>query len=304
MEESYNLFVFVERNHVVAVGGVPHTLDGTDVARIAELQSLVSEDLTRVPRQQIPPITWERYATMQRVGTELELFEDFFLQHRSPTEPLVVITLVVDGIPKHELVAPCGPLDMEQLLKSELGPTAEMIDYLRHYTSESGFDLPQLMNDDYFKAIKLLFNGSCFVSAAKLLMSCIDSIAYVEFGDAQRNFQNWLATYTDIQSLGISEDELWEFRNSVLHMSNLSSRKVLAGTVDKLILCVGPPHNVPAEPRTKYFSFMGLVNVVADGISRWSATYNTDLQKRITFVERYDMTISDSRLLRVNLVPE
>lgn len=33
-------------------------------------------------------------------------------------------------------------------------------------------------------------------------MSFIDTIAYIEFGNKRRVFQNWLDTYSDIQKLG------------------------------------------------------------------------------------------------------
>lgn len=55
-----------------------------------------------------------------------------------------------------------------------------MEDYLVKYTTPEGFDVPRLINDDFFLAIKLLFNSGLYVSASKLLLSFIDSIAYVE----------------------------------------------------------------------------------------------------------------------------
>jgi len=34
-----------------------------------------------------------------------------------------------------------------------------MVDYLDAYVTEGGFDIPQLLHDDYFPAIRLLFNN-------------------------------------------------------------------------------------------------------------------------------------------------
>jgi hypothetical protein len=65
-------------------------------------------------------------------------------------------------------------------------------------------------------------------------MSCVDTIAFVEYGDEARNFARWIDAYVDLGPHHISSDELWEFRNSPLHMTNLSSRKVLAGSISRL----------------------------------------------------------------------
>lgn len=100
-------------------------------------------------------------------------------------------------------------------------------------------------------------------------------------------------------SIGISEDELWEFRNSVVHMSNLSSRKVLSGKVDRLEMCIGDPKILPPRNGVKRFSFTELLHVIADGVALWAQSYDTDTEKRMTFVERYDLSISDSRMLTV-----
>ena len=42
-----------------------------------------------------------------------------------------------------------------------------MVDWLEKYTSEAGFDFSRLINDDYFLAIKLLYNNRYFVSCKK-----------------------------------------------------------------------------------------------------------------------------------------
>jgi hypothetical protein len=101
------------------------------------------------------------------------------------------------------------------------------------------FDVPQLINDDYFLAIKQLFNARHFVSAAKLLMSFIDTVGFIDAGDVRDGFSQWLDKYADLTSLGISPKELWEFRNGLLHMTNLRSRAVASGNTAPLIFYVG-----------------------------------------------------------------
>ena len=94
-------------------------------------------------------------------------------------------------------------------------------DYLVHYTTENIFRFTELINDDYFKAIRTLLNAELYVSSAKLLMSCVDTLSFVEYSNVSGNFTKWLDAFVDLAPLGITSGELWEFRNSVLHMSNL-----------------------------------------------------------------------------------
>src|SRR5690606_9143663 len=105
--------------------------------------------------------------------------------------------------------------------------------------------LSELLNDDYFKAIKLLFNAGHHVSSAKLLMSCVDTLAFVEHGDVRGNFTDWLDAYVDLEPIGISALEVWEFRNSILHMTNLASRQVLAGKVSSIAPYIGRAASMP-----------------------------------------------------------
>ena len=56
-----------------------------------------------------------------------------------------------------------------------------MPDYLVHYTTENTFRFTELINDDYFKAIRTLFNAELYVSSAKLLISCVDTLSFVEY---------------------------------------------------------------------------------------------------------------------------
>lgn len=109
-----------------------------------------------------------------------------------------------------------------------------MKNYLLEYMKPNGFDLPRLLNDDYFNAIRLLWNNKQYVSVMKLLLSFLDTVAYLDSGDTPGNFQKWLNNYADITSLDVTADELWELRNSLLHMTNSDSRKVARGEVRRI----------------------------------------------------------------------
>ncbi|WER46601.1 hypothetical protein CupriaWKF_03175 [Cupriavidus sp. WKF15] len=157
-----------------------------------------------------------------------------------------------------------------------------------------------LINNDYFKAIRLLYNNQHFISCLKLLMSFLDTIAYVEFGDRPPRetpvFVDWLRTFADPDPADATPEELWEFRNSLLHMSNLESRKVAAGKVAKLTPYVGAQGYPPsADPLTKYINISKLIEAVAAAIQRWIVSYNEHPEKMTTFVQRYDRVVSDDR---------
>ena len=174
------------------------------------------------------------------------------------------------------------------------------VDYFGKYFTLQGFDFQSLIDDDFIAPIRLLYQNKHYVSAAKLLMTFVDSIGYVEYGDTTNNpFIKWLATYADLIPVGVSPEELWEHRNSLLHMSNLDSRKVRAGTVKRLMLYVGVlPSGMPHETEhAKYYSLQKLILSIVAACGRWFESYHTDRAKIDSFVKRYDLITSDNRML-------
>jgi hypothetical protein len=176
------------------------------------------------------------------------------------------------------------------------------IDYFGKYLNEEVFDLPRLLKDDFFQPVKILFNAKHYVSASKLLVVAIDSIGYIEYGDISENtFIKWLNTYSGINSLGITAEELWEHRNSLLHMSNLQSRKVATGKVRALVSYVGQLHpDVELDEKdTGYYNLFSLIEVIVQACSHWCLTYDKHRDKIQSFVERYDLIVSDARMLKI-----
>ena len=54
---------------------------------------------------------------------------------------------------------------------------------------------------------------------------------------------------------------------------------------------------LPSTPDLpKPFNLYDLITTVATGIGRWGEDYNSDQDKLLKFIERYDTTISDSRM--------
>ena len=179
-----------------------------------------------------------------------------------------------------------------------------MNDYIGTYFTEDGFDFHRLVNDDFISPVRILFQAKHYISAIKLLMVAIDSVGYIEFGEIEKNpFVSWMDKYSRIDDLNITSIELWEQRNSLLHMSNLNSRRVQSGKVRKLVGYIGlMPKGVNLSDReTGYYDMQKLILEVGRSLNRWIATYDEERQKIDQFVERYDLIASDARMMNINI---
>lgn len=175
------------------------------------------------------------------------------------------------------------------------------VDYFGRFFTDEGFDFGGLINADFFQPVRILFQAQHYVSATKLLVVAIDSVAHIEYGDMPASFIKWLTTYARLDKLGITPEELWEQRNSLLHMSNLSSRKVRAGSVRSLVAYVGEldPKVKLDQTHTGYYDLRALILEFGEACGRWIETYDKDRSKIDSFVERYDLIASDARMLTI-----
>ena len=106
--------------------------------------------------------------------------------------------------------------------------------------------------------------------------------------------------YCDLGLLGVTSDELWELRNSLIHMTNLDSRKVHAGKTHRLLpRFVHPDRDEPLfVDGMKVFHVVRFVTAVLPrGIERWLESYNRERGKFAEFIERYDTVVSEARLV-------
>lgn len=309
-EAIYNVYTYFEGGELRALGIKQYARQGRESKKLAFLRERATRDFSSVRRVPMArPIPREQYFAMERLGETIHLFEPLFREVGAGAAPLFCVTPIVDGVPTIDVSVPLGPLDMSKL-PDGVGEPGKMEDYLFKYINEEAgtFDMPGLIHDDYFKAIRLLFNNRHFISCLKLLMSFLDTIAYVEFGDRPPRetpvFIDWLRTFSGPTTAGATAEELWEFRNSLLHMSNLESRKVAAGKVARLTPYVGVQEYPPSvDPMMKYINTYGLIEAVAAAITRWITSYNDQPEKMRTFVERYDRVVSDDRQAFIPIPP-
>lgn len=295
-EDIYNVFLLMENDVCCVARYVVHQLDfATDEEASDYLRSHVESDFAASIEFPLSrSFTRSEYYAQIRIGWGMSVYEDLLAALGASEAPLCVTTLVLDGQIKVNYSAVHGDPDIY------LNPTvigdAKMDDWLLKYTNERGIDLPRLIHDDYFVAIKLTFQSRLFVSAMKLLMSCLDSISYIEYGDdGSVTFSKWLDEYADLSGLGVTSAELWEMRNGLLHMTNLHSRQVRKQNVRRISFQIGGTASEVDE--IFYFVFQDLINVYADALGRWLESYNVNREKFAKFVERYDETISDSRFM-------
>jgi hypothetical protein len=301
-ETIYSFYLIADAQERVGfLGHIRYEVDDTDEEKLAYLKASVERDYQKATLTKAPVgLTIGAYTARCRLGTALELFEHVFEPHETRT-PLYGITIILDGKPSINYVSDHAPLDMYDVNK-EMGEKSVMDDWLAKYTRDNTFHYADLINDDFLLAYKLLFNNKHYASAAKLFMSCIDSIAHVEYGYDKKPseravFSRWLDAYVDLKPIGVTADELWEMRNGMLHMSNLDSNKVLKKKARRISISIG---NVPEEAQgvgdTYYFNLHPFYLTVCEGIGKWLQTYADDYDKFLIFIERWDRTISDSRM--------
>jgi hypothetical protein len=178
-----------------------------------------------------------------------------------------------------------------------------MVDYLSKYMRDDGFDLPALVNDDLIEPVRVLWKAQHYISALKLLLCSIDTMAFLAFGNQRGAFKRWLTDFAELDSLGVTADELWEHRNGLLHTGGLDSEKVSGGKVSRLIGYIGvlPVGGPTGSASAKWFSIHGLIIVAANAFSKNIEWLNNNPNEFEAFLSRYDQIVSDARLLTIDL---
>ncbi len=292
-ESIYNVFAYGDDEHITSMSVREHRVSGAYSELTDFLRSNVESDIKVAKNIEIDaPIQRSVFEFAWRLGST---------QHAAPTLVAVVgdsiccVTHVINGVLRADQVVHAPPHDA-------------MPDYLNMYWKPQGFDFTELIEDDYYSAIKILWNNKKYISSLKLTCSFVDTLGYIEFGDSGNVFVKWLDTYCDFTTMDATTEEFWELRNSLLHMSNLDSRQVQKGRVKRLIPVLHPAaQNFPISSTADH-GFFHMARFLADvfpkGIVRWVGSYSGNSDKLLTFIKRYDLVVSEARMMRAEVDEE
>ena len=307
-EKIFNIFPIVIDEIISSVGYRTHLVNGDDGYKIDFLKKNINNDLKDLKYVNIPKGYIVSKGKNKKIGISLLnynnlmlnnqiaiLFENIFLTENASQEPLFIATLLDDKCIRIDETIKTQPIENISYKRSVTEEISE--NYITAYHTDNGFDFNNLLNDDFLKASKLLFQNGLYVSSIKLLLSAIDSFAFLEYGDSKDIFKRWLDTYCTIDTIGINSDELWEYRNSLLHMTNNKSRKVSKNLVAPISFYVTHRSDfIPtAGDNLKYFNLINLIQVITSGLVNWINSFNENRQKIKLFFDRYDLIISDVR---------
>ena len=182
------------------------------------------------------------------------------------------------------------------------------VPYFEKYIDEEGFHLDRLIDDDFLRALKLLWQNGYYTSALKLLLSFVDAMAFLENGTTNGLlYKLWLDKYVDLTPLEITSSEVWEHRNALLHMTTYSSNKVLKGKVRQLAPYVANGVSIEGslksviddETIAKNYDLHTFILAVLQGVDNFIEEQNKNTSSWKNFFENYDELVSDSRRLTV-----
>jgi hypothetical protein len=312
-ETAVNLFLYVESEVIKGLGAVAHDVDGGDTEIAAILRSRVGIDASRAARYPLPVesikswlgidagqgLPFAMWSYLARMGKALQFFDGPLQDLKAPERPLVCITPIVDGQPRIDLHTHVDPPTCPVMLSEAFDGTVRLTDYLAAYLTPAGLNVHDLLGHDFTDAIKLLYEHKHYVSAMKLIVSFVDTVAYLDLGDVPGNYETWLSKHAALALVGVTPSELWEFRNAILHMTNPFSRKVLSAKVLPLCFYIAPTSRgvrISRDSGTKMFSFEALYEAIIEAVGTWSKSYAGNLYKQLEFIQRYDTILSEGRV--------
>jgi hypothetical protein len=155
MKESiFNLFVFVEHEYIRRLGAVAHEVEGSDSEKVAYLRAKAASDAGMAGQHQVPSrytfrqedgtyipgINYRLFQQMTFGGRLFEVFEEVFDGLGASSQPLVVVTPVVDGVIRVDRVGdlPAGPPPADRVVVNRF----PIVDYLAKYLTKKGLTSP------------------------------------------------------------------------------------------------------------------------------------------------------------------
>jgi len=318
-EQIFNLYVHVENGLVCNLGITCHSVNGDDKEKMLFLQKNAAQDIEKAVKYPFPTalvetscdlgekkeVTLEMVSYISRTGQELLLFEHVFQEMNAPHHPLYCLAVVEDGNLRNDggLMNVSSDGNDDLIVYKGFNANISKVDYLSRYSTSKGLNITELLGDDFLDAIKLLYEHGHYVSAMKLILSFLDTLSYVEFGDVSGSCEKWIATYLDLEKVGVTASQIWQLRNGLLHMTNPHSRCVLSGKETPLCFYVYSDSRAVIKERdgsASMFSFEALYYEIMDGVGRWVSTYKGSFEKQLTFIERYDLILSEGRVSQMS----
>lgn len=307
IEKIYNIFIEVNDGLIRRLGAIEHVMDGTDDEKLEFLKAHVDHDIANVKYFPVPDryvivsngvhnkgiLSYEKYIQLDQLGRLYELISEILEFYDTVEEPLVCITPITDGQIVIDNIAKLYS-NPEEIREIQFKSAPK---YLEKYIRGDIFYITELINDDFFEPIKLLNNNGFYSAATKLLLSAVDTFAFLEYGDKPGNFIKWVKTYIDLEQVKVSSEEIWELRNSLLHMTNYESRKVKQGVVKSLIITAGKDYFYKLEDDSyfKPLNFHKFYAETSKGIEKWLTNVMKNTDQIQLFMDRYDLIISDYR---------
>ena len=283
-ERLFNVFIYGNETHVHSMSYCEYKSEGSYDDLTNFLKSRVHDDYKSAKITTLnQPIEWDTFYSMERLGAVTNTLRNDGIMDE---DDIYCITHIIDGNVRVDEVVDTNP------------PNA-IPDYLSIYMTANGFDFPQLIEDDYYAAIKILWNEKKYISSMKLLFSAIDTLGFIEYGPRRNSFILWLDEYCDLRSINVTSQEVWELRNSLLHMTNLDSHKVRNSTVERLLPAIAHPDvkTLPMEGNTRRFHASRFIAVLLPkAIEKWLRTYIQGNGNIVQFIQRYDTIVSEARM--------
>lgn len=288
-ETAVNLFVYFNGDRAMEVGYVAHLVAGSDEQIVKILQDHIATDHLLAQRAELRDTLSLKDVNIGMMQGSLQW--RILDQIGFPENILYLMTMVRDGA-----------IIIEQMINDL--PESESTHFLLRYSTSAGFDFNALLEDDYMGAIKILWNDSRYVSALKLMLSMIDTFGYLHLGDSNRSFQRWVDEFNALDGLDITADELWELRNSLLHMTGGSSRRILDGTIAELEPCIiHPDADLPLDEsgvKPLHLSRF-LLRSLPNAFATWVKQLSAHPEQARSFIVRYEEIMSDVRVEKKSL---
>jgi hypothetical protein len=116
-------------------------------------------------------------------------------------------------------------------------------------------------------------------------------------------FKLWLENYVSLPDLHVTSEELWELRNSLIHMTNYDSRRNINGSIDRVMIYSGidTSEYSNSNDKQKLLNFNSMYEKTYDGVIKWLSEIMKSQEEKERFIQNYIFIASDFRLEGMSL---